>query len=696
VSSLRFGEVALASAAYAAVTVWWLWPLATAASTHYPHFHAEVSASVADFFLIVWALTWDTHALLTAPLSLFHANTFYPSTLPLAYSEHFLGYVPLFGPVYVATHNPILAANVLILFTYPLCAVAMYCLARRWVVPPAAAAAGFFYAFYPWRYLDLAHFHMLGVQYFPLSVLFTERWLDGRRKSDLAWLTLALVLQVLSSFYLAYALLVMYAPYVVLALCRRWRRLDWQRIAGLAVAGGTATAVLLLVSLPYLTLRSLGVIPYSASGIPFGLLPLFSAHAVGTYLREQGVGWVGYGLALLAVLPMGNRRWPALLGVVVALAGTVAALGTGIPIPGHVLWSPYKLLVDWVPGFSTVREPIRFVLVAQLGFALLAGLGCARLVELLPARLAWPATASLLLMSLAVRAHLPAVPLHRELTGSSVPPAYRWLAKKGDGRALLELPRGDFAGAARRMYLSTYHWLPIVEGYSGYPPPTAHYLYFLASGLPRRPALQELVDVIDLGWILVHGDQFDDPDRLEEWYARFLPGLEPIGAWGDDLLFRVTLPVANDRRASFLSASVTREGAALAPLAACPGEIVWTEAPPELVRPLRRIMARIKITNSGSETWPVSAFYPRHTVRLAAGVVNTSGSIVRVAEEMLPRDVGPGESISVVLPVKTPRKSGRYSLEVTLLQVGDGPLARCGVAPLSAPVRVARVSEVGP
>src|SRR5262249_54103098 len=155
--------------------------------------------------LIVWALAWDTHALFTAPLRLFDANIFYPSRLSLAYSEHFLGYVPMFALPYAATGNPIFAANLLVFATYPLCALAMYYLARRFVARRAAVAAGFFYAFCVWRFRGVPHLHMLGVQSLPLIVLFTERWLEAHRARDAVLLALSLGLQALSSFYLAYA-----------------------------------------------------------------------------------------------------------------------------------------------------------------------------------------------------------------------------------------------------------------------------------------------------------------------------------------------------------------------------------------------------------------------------------------------------------------------------------------------------------
>ena len=684
-------------AAYTALTVWWLWPLPLVWRTHTAYFGADFAPTVADVYLAVWLFSWDTHALGTAPWRLFHANTFYPSPLSLAYAEHLVGYVPLFAPTYLASGNPILATNVVIFLTYPICSLAMYVLARRWVSGPAAAVAGFFYAFSPYRYHSLAHLHMLGVHYLPLAMLLTERWLASAQARDAALLAGALLLQTLSSTYLAYVSVLAYGPYLAIALWR-WRgRLDRRRVAGLALTGGFVLATMLVMSLPYLELRRLGLIPsYGEEGeTPIGLLPYFASLPVWSYLQEQGVGRVGYTLALLAVLPPWRRlRYPRLIGALTAVVGTVAAFGPKIFIHGHRLWSPYTLLVDWVPGFATVRQPSRFVLAAQLGFALLAGIGLGRIVARARPWVAWPAAAASAAAALWTFSPLQPIPLHAELTGNAVPPVYRWLGRHGAGRVLLEEPPGDFVVAARRMYFSTYHWLPLIEGYSGYPPGTTAHVQAIASGLPDASALQKLVDTVDVGWILVHRDQLPD-SVLQVWGGQLPAGLERTGEWGSDLLLRVTLPVRDDRRARLLSTRETLEGTPLAPLGArCPGRIRLRVAPPNPWPPLSAALVHVEVANDGTAPWPAAGFYPRHLVRLHVALNGPQGPAMSPQTLPLPRDVPPGGSVTVRVPLKAPlvlQGGGAerdFTLELELVQVQDGPLARCGVAPLSVPVRV--------
>ena len=54
--------------------------------------------------------------------------------------------------------------------------------------------------------------------------------------------------------------------------------------------------------------------------------------------------------------------------------------------------------------------------------------------------------------------------------GSAVPPVYRWLADEPADTTVLELPADRIDDSFRYMYFSTYHWLRIVNGTSGFIP----------------------------------------------------------------------------------------------------------------------------------------------------------------------------------------------------------------------------------
>src|SRR5262245_33367229 len=122
VRGLQRADVALLLG-YALATVLWLWPMPRHAQafSFYDRGGFPIVAT-ADYYLIAWILSWGSHALAHAPLHLFDANTFYPAALSLAYSEHLIGYLPLFAPVWWLTGNGVLALNVTAFLTYPLSA----------------------------------------------------------------------------------------------------------------------------------------------------------------------------------------------------------------------------------------------------------------------------------------------------------------------------------------------------------------------------------------------------------------------------------------------------------------------------------------------------------------------------------------------------------------------------------------------
>lgn len=689
VPELRARELLLLLVAYAAVTAWLLWPLPLVAATHLPDRLGEVPLVRADLHLIVWILAWGAHAVFTQPLHLFDANAFHPAPSSLAFSEHLVGYLPLFAPTYLATGNPVLAANVLLLVLYPLRGVAMYAFARCFVPPAAAALAGTMLAF-PIALGTPTKLHLLGVFWVPLAFLFTERWLDQARARWAVLLCLALFLQATSSFYLGYALAIAYGTYLLVTLVGRRASLDVRRLTGLALAGALAVLAAGALALPYLTLRDAGIVPSydPARDAPAGFST--SRGEIRGFFVLGGTAKMAAGvLVALALLPPWRGRGRAVVtGAALAAAGLLLASG---PEPEGQLLAPYRFLMEWLPGFATTRNPGRFLFVAEIGFALLAALGLARLVATLATRLprgaAWAASVALG-AALVVVQNPSSMPTREQPVGDALPPAYRWLAEHGAGRPLLELPRPAWPEAARRMLLSTSHWLPIVDGYSGYPIPTDDHLHTIAQGLPGPGALQKLVDTADIGWILVHADELQ-PERRRAWAGDLPAGLERVKVFGSDVLLRVTRTPVNDRRARFLSTTETLAGLPRRLVGpSCPGEIRLGEVPPEPWRPSSSVTVQLVVSNRGDAPWPGDGVIPRLLVQLRACFEPANRSGCTAAMRPLGRDIAPGETVTMRTMLRTPQQRGAYTLVLELVQVGGAPLAHCGTEPLRVPVTI--------
>jgi len=693
---LRARELLLVFLAYAAVTAWLLWPLPLVAATHLPDRFGEAPLVRADLHLIVWILAWGAHALFAQPFHFFDANAFHPAPSSLAYSEHLIGYLPLFAPTYLATGNPVLAANVLLLLLYPLRGVATYAFARLFVPAPAAALAGAILAF-PFGLGTPLKLHLVGVFWIPLAFVFTERWLDQARARWAILLCIALFLQATSSFYLGYALAIAYGTYLLVTLVGRRASLDVRRLTGLALAGGIAVLAAGALALPYLALRDVGIVPSydPARDAPAGFST--ARGQIHGLFVQGGTAKVMVGaLVALALLPPWRGRLRAVVtGAALVTAGLLLASG---PEPEGQLFAPYRFLMEWLPGFATTRSPSRFLFIAELGFALLAALGFARLFAALPVRLprgaAWAASAALG-TALALGLNPSAMPVRAETVGDTLPAAYRWLGEHGAGRPLLELPRPKWPEAARRMLLSTSHWLPIVDGYSGYPLPTDDRLQALAQGLPSASALQKLVDTADIGWILVHAADLS-PERRRAWSKDLPAGLERVKVFGSDLLLRVTRGPRNDRRARFLSTTETLAGLPRHPVGpSCPGEIRLGEAPAAPWRASSGVTIQLVISNRSDVAWPGDGVVPLHLVQLRSCFEREAHAGCATAMRPLGRDIGAGETVSLRTEYRTPQQPGPYTLVIDLVQVGGEPLANCGTAPLRVPVTIGRPPQPG-
>lgn len=690
------GEAPLAFVAYLLLALWWLWPLPASAVDHMLYF-LRATLNHADVDLEVWSMAWGAHALLSDPVGIFDANSFYPSPLPLAYSEHFLGHLPLFAPTYWLTGNPVLAANGVILLLHGLSGLGLYLLARRFVSAPAAFFGGFVFTFYPTRLEHLGHYHMLATGYLPLAMFFTERWLEAAKARHAVGIGLAIGLQLLCSFYLAYAAALAYGLYLVLALGRVRASLDRRRVTGLALALGCAALPFLASAIPYLTLRQWGLIPdYAASGgEPPGLEPSMTRSHVAEHLMGRGLGLAGSLLAIVALVPpWRGGSWPRILALSIGMLGLLLGFGPWIAIEGERIPSPYLLLQEWMPGFSAIRSSRRFLVVAQLGMSLLAALGLQRLLASRRAPTAWVASAVAIVLAYASFPSLPEVSLYERPVGDSVPRAYRWLEAHGKGRPLLEFPTGNQVVLARRMYLSHAHWLPHLQGYSAYAPWASRYLQRLAASLPSKKALEELTDTVDVGWILVHLDELGS--RAQAWEGDLPPGIRKARRFGDDLIVKVNRRPVKDPAARLFDPEHTMGGVPLEAVGPdCPGRIVLEKEVPPVVPSGERLNLWLRIENHGDRAWPGLAFLPPHAVHLIACVAVRGGECTSLGVPLW-ADVLPQRSVRTATMMRAPPFPGDFEIQLRLGQPADGVLDDCGVAPLIVPIRVALALPGGP
>jgi len=202
------------------------------------HLASVIVHDSGDPLLTAALLQWNAWTLPLTP-AWWQFPIFAPAPDALAFSEHLLGLSVLATPVEWLVRDPLVAANLVTLLTYPLCGVTMFLLVRRLTGSSAAAfLAGLAYAFAPYRAAQQPHLQMLSGFWAPLALLGLHEYVDSGRRRWLALYGAAWLLQALANGYSLYFLSALIALWVVwfVIVPRRWIQLRDITIATLVAA----------------------------------------------------------------------------------------------------------------------------------------------------------------------------------------------------------------------------------------------------------------------------------------------------------------------------------------------------------------------------------------------------------------------------------------------------------------------------
>ena len=466
----------------------------------------------------IWNVAWVAHALTTHPSALFDANIFHPHRGTLAYSEANIVAGVVAVPVWVATKNPYATFNFVVLLAFAGAALSAYLLVR--VLGGSrlgATIAGLIYGFSPYMFAHIPHIQLLMTFGPALSMAAMHHFTKAPSPGRGVLLGLALAVTGLACAY--YGIFAGLATGVGLLWdLMAHRRLRETRFwLGIAAA---AVVVLLIVGpffVPYLSVRDAGFErslnearvhstnfgTYFASAVVVHrwILDLLDRWGFDRWTEVLFPGFLSIGLAILAVVVAKRSECSKTTGLYVTIAALAfwASLG---PAAGL-----YTLLYHVVPAFSFLRAPVRFGVLVLLAIAVLAGFG----VTWLERRRwkSWPKVATALVVVALIESYVGPLQL------TAAPPLaepYRQLA------ALPRAPVAEFpfyAGTFDRyrhtdyMLASTFHWQPLVNGYSDYMPGDFFESLPVLQTFPSPEAF-ELLRAKGVRWIVVHLDQYPD------------------------------------------------------------------------------------------------------------------------------------------------------------------------------------------
>jgi len=440
--------------------------------------HLDYVPDLGDPLFSIWRVGWVNHQLLNDPRHLFDTNIFYPERLTLTFSDPIVLPALTASPALALGIHPVIVYNLLLLSGFWFSGIAVYLLLVRLTGSARAAfVGGLVYACALYRFDHYSHLELQMMQWMPLGLLAMHLLIGrepaaGSRKSRQWWYALALaaalVAQLYSSMYYA-VFFVIYAAVIGVGLLiahrPSLRRLVLPLLASAAVAASAALPLVRAFVAAEPTKGDRGLNEIAAfSAVPSDYLRVSKVNAVwGQVLRP----------------PRAERAlFPGVMPIALAAAGAAPPFGA-VPVIYTIALAvafdgslglnglSYPAMHRWLSPVRGLRSPARFAALVALTLAILAGFGARRVLAWRTSgvyrRIAFAALIALVLIE--AWPSLALTPVWRD------PPEMYRLMKYVPNAVLAEMPMlPDETSNIPYMYFSTWHWLPMVNGYSGFVP----------------------------------------------------------------------------------------------------------------------------------------------------------------------------------------------------------------------------------
>jgi hypothetical protein len=479
----------------------------------------------------VWNVAWVAHSLTTAPSTVFDANIFYPHDNALAFSEANLVAGVLGIPVWLfAGGNPYATFNAVVLMAFMLAGLCAFLLARTvGAGRGGAAVAGVIYGCSPFMLAHLPHIQLLMTFGPALSLAMLHRFVSQPTTRRALALGLALAVTGLACAYYGIfsGLIVSIGVLWFAGTDGHWRSpAYWVRAA---LAAGIVLLIILPFFLPYLGMREEGFARSLDEARLFSTVgPAYLASAVHVHkwmlplLGEwREVLFPGFQAILLSVflvaVTLRSRR-----------TANVRIVGFYVVMMVFAFWISlgpdaglYTALYHALPAFSFLRAPARMGLLITLGTAILAGLA----ITSLSARFRRHSVAIITLSLTLAIVESWAGPI-TYADAPQVGPVYRRLAAM-PRTSVAEFPFYQGSDERHRqteyMLMSTFHWQPLLNGYSDHFPQD----YLTAKptlALFPAPEAITLLREKQVRWVVVHFSRY--PPAARQALRKRLRGMD--------------------------------------------------------------------------------------------------------------------------------------------------------------------------
>ncbi|MGE5392963.1 MAG: hypothetical protein ACM3NH_04435 [Candidatus Saccharibacteria bacterium] len=470
-------------------------------------------------------------------------------------------------PADLLSHNPVLAYNLVLLFSFLFTAWATYFLLRQLVDSWGLSVfGGAVYGFSPYMLIrGVGHLNLMMLGVVPLLALVALKFCRKPTLKGAVLLFGAVILTALSSWYYALAGVL----FVGLIFLFRWRIL-WQAKFLSAVAVIFIGLGLFVVAVPLLTSENKGSEPmtddfaFRASTqiqnlfLPTPMNPMLGQLTMPVYEKFPTVifpaapnffemtsylGLTGL-IAILAVI-LGRKlmRKDIWFWAVSGMVFLILSFGPYVFLFHHRVLLPFYFLRRVYP-FDLFRVPNRFFVITLLCAVVLA----VYMLDYLRHRVASARLRLLLMVSLSLLIFLDTSMLPYPLMNFPVSQFYKNIADDGGGYAIADLPINEFAVYN---YFQTVHHKPIVDGHFFYPgvvPMTYFFINInplLYNSMCQKPpgdpvgqpkSALKLLSEADVKYVVVHNliiHSQPECDKAGQYIRKFFAGKKPYYSDGD-------------------------------------------------------------------------------------------------------------------------------------------------------------------
>jgi len=512
-------------------------------------FHMDTGLEIGDPALNAWILAWDVHSILTDPLNIFNTNVFYPFTHNnLAFSEDLFADMLVAFPIIVITKNVILAYNTIFILSFVLSGFGVFLLVDYYLKDKYSAfLAGFAFAFCAFRFSHIGHLQLLTIELIPISILYFDKFIKVNNYKNLSLFYIFYFLQILSCWYYAFYLTFLLGLLIIynFVINGDFRRKVFDRSFQLKVALLLTLLVVTLapIAAPYIEIaneygaaRSLAEVSSNSGDVADYLFaPPFNM-IYGKIYPPSGRAWWEHSLfpgvsvtilGFYGLLSINNKRnfYLRYMGgstqnfyLILAFFAFVLSLGTQLHFFGHVMNInlPYNYFYEYIPGFKSMRAPVRWGVMVTFSLSILAGYGLNKLINHKSNAKRFTIFLLCILLILLESIYVPlgygTAPL-----GKNIPEVYNWLSNETSDFAIVELPMIyvdqiqsgiDLYKNTKYMYYSTYHWKKLVNGYSGFTPENYIKIVNTIKSFPSNESI-ELLHSLGIKYVIVHKDDID-------------------------------------------------------------------------------------------------------------------------------------------------------------------------------------------